>query len=63
MSAAASASRSRCITAGEAALAQFRNGRRGEAVATAKAALAVLPPGRFPELEAALATYGAADAK
>ncbi len=49
------------------ALAQFRNGRRDEAVATAKAALAVLPPGRFPELraelEAGLATYGAADAK
>lgn len=49
------------------ALAQFRNGRQDEAVATVKAALALLPPGRFPELraelEAALATYGAADAK
>jgi len=49
------------------ALAQFRNGKRDEAVATVKAALAVLPSGRFPqlraELEAALATYGAADAK
>ena len=49
------------------ALAQFRNGKRDEAVATVKAALAVLPSGRSPqlraELEAALATYGAADAK
>lgn len=49
------------------ALAQFRNGKRDEAVATVKAALAVLPSGQFPqlraELEAALATYGAADAK
>jgi predicted esterase len=49
------------------ALAQFRNGNREEAVATVKAALALLPAGRVPklqaELEAALATYGAADAQ
>lgn len=49
------------------ALAQFRNGRRDEAVATVKAALALVPAGRAPklraELEAALATYGAAGAK
>lgn len=48
------------------ALAQFRNGRREEAVATVKASPALLPPGRFPELraelETALATCGAANA-
>ena len=49
------------------ALAQFRNGRRAEAVATVKAALALVPADRFPklraELEAALETYGAAEAE
>jgi len=47
------------------ALAQFRNGRRDEAVATVKAALALVPAGRFPklraELEAAFETYGGKD--
>lgn len=46
------------------AQAQFRNGRREEAVATVKTALELLPPGRAAdlraEMEAALKTYGGA---
>jgi predicted esterase len=53
--------------AGLLALAQFRNGRRAEAVATVKAALALVPADRLPklraDLEAALETYGAANAE
>jgi predicted esterase/tetratricopeptide (TPR) repeat protein len=53
--------------AGLLALAQFRNGRRAEAVATVKAALALVPANQLPklraELEAALETYSAANAE
>lgn len=48
--------------AGALALAQFRNGKREEAMATVEAALKLVPPGRAPELraelESSLKTYG-----
>lgn len=40
--------------AGALALAQFRNGKREEAMATVEAALKLVPPGRAPELRAEL---------
>jgi predicted esterase/tetratricopeptide (TPR) repeat protein len=53
--------------AGVLALAQFRNGRREEAVETVKRALELVPADRAPELraqlQAALETYGGVPAK